>query len=303
MRHQPGGPWRRAIDRFTREKLLVTPRGMEAICFDAPEGVPALFAPDSVTWRVMKNPVALMIGGIAAVILELAEPRVRSGVWDHTTFRRDPVTRIRRTGFAALASTYAPAEQARVLIERVNDLHARVTGITPAGVAYRADDPELLTWVLATAQFGFVEAYARYVRKVSNAERDAYYTEGLVVAPLWGVRECWRTAAEAEALFERMRPKLERHAIVFEFLDIMARAPLLPGIARPLQSLAIRAAIDLLPASTRALLGLDTGYAMPFGSATLLRMAGAAGERWAPRNAPPVLASARMRLPPRFLYR
>jgi hypothetical protein len=48
---------------------------------------PALFEPDSVTWRVMKNPVALVVGGFAAVILELAEPRVRSGVWEHTSFR------------------------------------------------------------------------------------------------------------------------------------------------------------------------------------------------------------------------
>ena len=46
---------------------------------------------DSVAWRVFRNPVALFVGGVTAVILELAEPRVRSGVWDHTTFRTDPL--------------------------------------------------------------------------------------------------------------------------------------------------------------------------------------------------------------------
>jgi len=35
------------------------------IDFSEPKGSPALFAPDSVAWRVMKNPVALTIGGIA----------------------------------------------------------------------------------------------------------------------------------------------------------------------------------------------------------------------------------------------
>ena len=40
--------------------------------FRAPMGEPALAAPDSLTWRIFKNPVALFAGGIAAVILELA---------------------------------------------------------------------------------------------------------------------------------------------------------------------------------------------------------------------------------------
>ena len=74
--------------------------------FSTPRGAPALFAPDSMAWRVMKNPVALTIGGIAAVILELAESRVRTGVWEHTTFRTDPVARMKRTGMAAMVTVY-----------------------------------------------------------------------------------------------------------------------------------------------------------------------------------------------------
>jgi uncharacterized protein (DUF2236 family) len=34
---------------------------------------------------VFKNPVTLFIGGVGAVLLELAEPRVRDGVWGHST--------------------------------------------------------------------------------------------------------------------------------------------------------------------------------------------------------------------------
>ena len=37
-------------------------------------------ASDSVSWQVFKNPVSLFIGGVTTVLLELAEPRVRSGV-------------------------------------------------------------------------------------------------------------------------------------------------------------------------------------------------------------------------------
>jgi uncharacterized protein (DUF2236 family) len=46
---------------------------------------------------VFKNPVSLFIGGVTAVIMELAEPRVRTGIWEHTTFRVNPIQRLRRT--------------------------------------------------------------------------------------------------------------------------------------------------------------------------------------------------------------
>ena len=48
--------------------------------FLRPAGEAALVSPDSVSWRVFKNPLSLFIGGVAAVIMELAEPRVRTGV-------------------------------------------------------------------------------------------------------------------------------------------------------------------------------------------------------------------------------
>ena len=66
-----------------------------------PTGEPALVPDDSVSWKVFGNPVTLLIGGITAVLLELAEPKVRSGVWDHTSCRTDPLKRMRRTGIAA----------------------------------------------------------------------------------------------------------------------------------------------------------------------------------------------------------
>ncbi len=282
--------------------LLAPPRGVKAIDFARPAGAPALFAPDSVTWAVMKNPISLLIGGIAAVIMELAEPRVRTGVWEHTHFREDPAGRIRRTGYAALATTYAPAEQARALIARVNAMHARVGGVTPAGLPYRADDPELLAWVYATAQFGFVEAYCRYGCDLSAEERDRFYAEAVAVAALWGVREVWRSATEAETLFQRMRPKLERSDIVFEFLQILRRAPLLPSLARPVQGLAIRAAVELTPAWARDVLGLGPRLGLPFGGGLLLRTLGAAGERIV-LDAPPAQACARMGLARAYLYR
>ncbi len=45
--------------------------------------------------------------------MELAEPRVRNGVWERTTFRADPIRRLRRTGLAAMVTVYGAAQHGR----------------------------------------------------------------------------------------------------------------------------------------------------------------------------------------------
>lgn len=291
---------RRNLDRLLRD-TVAPPPGMPAVDFTAPAGAPALFASDSVTWRVMKNPVALMVGGIAGVILELAEPRVRTGVWEHTTFRRDPAGRIRRTGYATMVTIYGPADAARALAANVSRRHAMIGGETPAGAPYRADDDELLTWVHATAAFGFLEAYCRFVHPLSDAERDRFYDEGAIAADLFGVRASPRTARAVEALFEAMRPKLERSEIMFEFLSLLKRAPLLPTLAQPFQRVAVRAAIEIVPDWARDMLGLNTKL-LPLGGHTVLRALGATAEQVVLETAPPAQACTRLGLPQNYLY-
>src|SRR5690242_8004972 len=80
--------------------------------FATPAGAPAYLPPDSVQWRVFKNPIALGVGGVAAVLLEFADPRIRSGVWDHSTYKADPIGRSRRTGMAAMVGVYGPKDAA-----------------------------------------------------------------------------------------------------------------------------------------------------------------------------------------------
>ncbi|WP_374283671.1 oxygenase MpaB family protein [Novosphingobium sp.] len=101
----------------------------QTIDFASPAGEPALLAPDSLQWRIYKNQIALGIGGIAAVLLEFADPRIRSGVWDHSTYKADPIGRSRRTGTVALLACYGPASQARAVIGMVNRMHGKVKAI------------------------------------------------------------------------------------------------------------------------------------------------------------------------------
>lgn len=270
--------------------------------FSAPAGEPALVAPDSMSWLIFKNPVVLLIGGVAAVILELAEPRVRTGVWEHTSFREAPLQRLQRTGLAAMITVYGAASRAEAMIAGVRRMHDRIAGTTPAGIPYRASDPELLDWVQATAAFGFVEAYHRFVRPLEPAERDRCLAEGKGVAALYGATGAPRSEAELEALFEAMRDRLEPSAIVHDFLSIMRSRPILPLPLRPLQPLFVRAAIELIPQPVRALLGLSRSDMAAWRSG-LIRGAAALADRVVLRSSPAVQACLRLGLPADHLYR
>ena len=235
---------------------LYQPSGREQEDFTQPSGEAALIAADSVSWVVFKNPVVLFIGGVAAVVLELAEPRVRTGVWEHSAFREQPLERMRRTALATVMTVYGPRSRTEAMIGRVTRLHERVSGTTPHGDRYAAVDPDLLTWVQATAAFGFLEAYHAYVRPLQDGERDRFYAEGQAAAHLYGARGAPASQAAMESLFARMHDRLEPSDIVHEFLHIVRRMPALSAPLRLVQALLIRAAIDILPASARERLGL-----------------------------------------------
>ena len=272
---------------------LLSPDGAPPPDFTTPPGEPALFAPDSVSWRVFANPVTLFIGGVAAVILELAEPRVRHGVWDHSSFRTRPLERLQRTGLAALVTVYGPESRARGMIAAVTAAHARVSGITDGGIPYRATDPELLDWVQATATWGFLEAYGAYARTLTPAERDRGYAEAAPVAALYGARGAPASAADFDALLAAMAPKLEPSPVLEEFLAIMDRVAALPGPARPLQRMLVRAAVSLVPRELAATLGLADRALAPW-QRPLVRAAAAAAERLHLQSWPSAQAARRL---------
>jgi len=282
---------------------LYQPEGAPRVDFRQPAGEPALAAPDSVSWRVFKNPVSLFVGGVTAVILELAEPRVRTGVWEHSSFRADPLPRLKRTGLAAMVTVYGARSTAEKMIAGVVRLHDKVAGDTPAGIAYRANDVELLDWVQATASFGFLEAYHAYARPLSDADRDRFYAEAAPAAALYGATGAPASVADWEARLAAMLPKLERHEIVFEFLDLMRRTAILPPPLRGLQGALIRAATAIVPAEARAVAGLGREWDLGPIEGRLVKLAGAAADRAPVKGTPPVEACRRMGLPGDYLYR
>lgn len=294
-------PVLRRLDKVSRDLLM--PSDGPVMDFSRPEGEPALGTPASVSWRIFKNPVTLFMGGVAAVILELAEPRVRTGVWKHSGFRTNPLRRLRRTGLAAMITVYGPKSAAEAMIAGVRRMHDRVRGETPSGEPYYANDPELLNWVQATAAFGFVEAYHAYAAPLPLTERDRYYREGEAVAKLYGATTPPRSEGEVHALFQAMSPRLEASPIVLEFIHIMQTSPLAPPMLKPLQPLLVRAAVEIVPGWARKRLNLGENFRLRSWEKALVRKGAWAADRIALESSPAAQACLRLGLPADFLYR
>ena len=280
---------------------LLQPPGL-AFDFTAPPGEPALAPADSVSWQVFRNPVSLFVGGVAAVILELAEPRVRSGVWEHSSFRTDPVDRLRRTGLAAMVTVYGARSEAEKMIAGVRRAHDRITGRTSDGTLYRANDPELLSWVQATAQFGFLQAYTEYVRPLSQAERDLFYAEGAPAAELYGSVDTPLSEAQLRSLFAATTPRLEASPVIMEFLRLMRTAPVLPAAFRPVQHMLVRAAVAIVPPDLRPRLELGRRWNLRPGERLLVRRMARIADRIRLDSSPVTQASLRLGLPPDYLH-
>ncbi len=281
---------------------LLNPPDDLSIDFSRPAGESALLPADSISWRIFKNPLALLIGGLAAVILELAEPAVRTGVWEHSTFRSNPMRRLQRTGLAAMVTVYGARSVAEPMIARVVRMHSKVAGETAAGVPYSATDPRLLTWVQATATFGFAEAYSRYVRPLSQEDFDRLLQEGSAASTLYGALQTPTSYAELQALFAGMRHRLEPSPIIFEFLDIMRTVKGFPMPLCWMQGTLVRAAVDIVPAWIRERLGLTQRYGLRSAERWLIEAAGGLADRVMLSGSPSAQACSRLGIPPLQLY-
>jgi len=295
-------PWRLQRLLEAASTSLLHPAEGRRIDFSRPDGEEALVAPDSVSWRIFKNPISLFVGGIAAVILELAEPSVRTGVWDHSTFRSDPLGRLRRTGLAAMVTVYGARSIAEPMIERIVRMHSRVAGETPHGRAYSANDPALLTWVHATAAFGFAEAYSRYVEPLTACEFDSLYREGAPTSRLYGAVDAPACRAALDALFDAMDDRLEYSPIVFRFLEIMRATPAFPSPFKWMQRLLVRAAVEMIPERTRVRLDLTEQHGLRRHERSIVELAGSFADRIVLKDGPAAQSCLRMGLPVTYLY-
>jgi len=290
-------------ERGTKSRKKVKSYMGWKVNYASPMGEAGFIGPESVSWRVYKNPIALGIGGICAVLLEFADPRIRSGVWDHSVFKVDPIGRAARTGIAAMVGVYGPKSGARRVIEGVNKMHTRVEGATPSGETYKATDIELLDWVFATGGYGFLSAYDRFVSPLSEREKQQFFEESHVIGGLYGVKNNISSLSDFDTMMMKLIPRFEPHPINTEFLKIVKTSGKNKRSARVMQAAVVNAAVAILPPRVRDALALGPDYDLSISQNLILRSAAKLAEIIPASNSPAAQASERLGLPRNFPWK
>jgi uncharacterized protein (DUF2236 family) len=145
-----------------------------------------LLPPRSVARRVDRE-MFVLLGGSAAVLMQIAHPLVAAGVEQHSGYFRDPIGRLRRTLNTSLEVVFAEPRGARAAIRRIDRRHGPVRGMAADGRVYEARDPELLMWVQATLVLTSLRVYEAILGPLGPADRDAYWQEGRPLAALLGI--------------------------------------------------------------------------------------------------------------------
>ena len=150
--------------------------GHDDSVIERPRADPLLgfYGPDSMMWKINREAV-LLGAGPAALLLQIAHPSVAAGVAEHSTFEQDPIARLRGTLITTMDLIFGDGHRSEAAVRRLNSVHAGVRG-----ESYRALDPELLLWVQVTLIKSSVEAYSRWVGRLSAGEIEQFWQEARI---------------------------------------------------------------------------------------------------------------------------
>ncbi len=217
------------------------------VAFLEPAGDLGLFGPQSMAWQVHEDFISMMIGGISSLVLQSLHPRVLAGVWDHSTFREDLQGRLGRTAFFIAATTYGSTEMATRAIEKVNQIHRKVTGFDELGQPYCATDPDLLGWVHLTETRSFMSACESYHhRNFTRSQKDQYFREMTSLGALMGASHLPDSYRDTEIAIAAYRPELHFGERAQSIIQLLENFPATPA-TRPFLKLLSRAGFMNLP--------------------------------------------------------
>ena len=255
---------------------------------------PGYFTDRSMLRRIHRER-AVALSGPRALLMQAAHPLAVSGLLAHSTAMDEPYERLARTAEVMSTIGFGSREDADRITRGVRAMHRRVrgrikeaTGPFPAGTEYRADQPDLLMWVLFTLVDSGLVVYQLYVDKLSDAEQAGYWEDYKVVGELFGLRRR-DMPATLDDLREYKREMLEGDTLhVSDWARGRARSivlePPIPWVARPLLETVNFITVALLPDRIRREYGFS-----PIPPAPLRRALVAGGAEYVKRAVIPLL--------------
>lgn len=234
--------------RIEHEVISHTGLALGGVDYDQPLGDPGLFDPNAVCWRVHGDFSSMLVGGMAALLLQMLHPAALAGVWDHSNFRQDMLGRLRRTGQFIAATTFANTHDANAIIDKVRRIHTQVLGTTTYGIDYAATDPHLLTWVHVAEMRSFLAAHLRYLNpQLSLDDQNRYYRETAKVAHMLGATHVPQSVQEINDYLARMRAEMVFDARTQDVFTLLQHPPTSNALTATFSRCAMLAALDILP--------------------------------------------------------
>jgi len=260
------------------------------------------FTDDSMLRRVHRER-AIALSGPRALLMQAAHPLAVSGLLAHSSSLEDPYERLARTAEVMSTIGFGTRSEADRVTREVRAMHRRVRGTLkndvgpyPAGTPYRADDPKLLLWVLFTLVDSGIVVYEKYVGRVSEEERAAYWDDYRVVGELFGLRRGDMPATLADLRDYSREMLTGDRLLVTDWARTRARRivlePPVPLYLRPLVETANFVTVALLPAEIRRQYGFS-----PLPPTAMRRALVAGGAEYVKRAVIPFLPE-RLRLVP-----
>src|SRR5438270_2298303 len=205
------------------------------------------FGDESAVRRVQREHV-VGLAGPRALLMQAAHPVAFAGFFASTRALEDPYPRLARTAAAMNTIIFGERRAADRVAGRVRRVHSRVRGTLSepagrftAGTPWAADDPALLLWIIATLVDSSLLVYERYVRPMSAAEREQYWSDYRTVAVLFGLPDehTPKSLSELRDYIEMMLAGDELH-VTPEARELATRIVMHPPVplgARPLLEL------------------------------------------------------------------
>ena len=260
------------------------------------------FTNDSIMRRVQRER-AVALAGPRALLMQAAHPLAVAGLLSHSGALDDPYVRLARTAEVMNLITFGPRAEADRVTRRVRAMHRAVNGRLPetvgpfpAGTPYRADDPQLLLWILYTLIDSSIVLYRTYVGRLSTRETEALWEDYKIVGRLFGL-----SRAELPDSFEDLR-RYGREMLAGDTLVVgdwarrrareIVLEPPVPNLARPLLETVNFITIALLPDRIRSQYGFT-----PLPPATVRRALVRAGAVYVRRGLLPLLPTQLREVP------
>ncbi|MCG5212384.1 oxygenase MpaB family protein [Streptosporangium sp. KLBMP 9127] len=235
-----------------------------------------LFGPESVTWRVMGEPI-LLVGGFRALLMQGLHPRAMRGVAQNSTLM-DPGeawARFQRTTEFVRVRTYGTLPEVERAGARVRKIHATLTAHDPdTGEHYRLDEPGPLRWVHACEVDSYLSVARRAGVRLDDDEADRFVAEWRRAAEVVGLRpaDVPGSAGELRDYIEGERPGLYFVPEAAHPMRLAFTAPLPSRLAplRPVLPALTMLALATMPRWARRMYGLPaTPLSDLWASATL----------------------------------